>query len=136
MSQCVSLYPHQLSKHSIILSVAFTKKYVWLAATLGALFLLRIPCTPVFAAHARSPEKTTLTQQTEQHSAATKAEGGKEIVLDGRNLSIEDVVRVARQRILVKAHPDALERVRRSHELLLLAAREGHPVYGLNGGWV
>jgi histidine ammonia-lyase len=52
----------------------------------------------------------------------------------GRQLHIEDVVHVARDKQQVTAAPEALERVRRSHELLYTAVDEGHAIYGMNRG--
>lgn len=56
------------------------------------------------------------------------------VILNGKSLTISDVVSVARNNILVKIDAAALERVRRSHQLLLLAAEKNIPVYGLNRG--
>ncbi|MCE5318642.1 MAG: aromatic amino acid lyase [Parachlamydia sp.] len=56
------------------------------------------------------------------------------ILLTGQNLQIEEVVRAMNDPVQVKIDPSAWERVRRSHALLLQAAREDHPIYGLNRG--
>ena len=56
------------------------------------------------------------------------------LALTGHDLAIGDVVRVARERIPVQADARAIERVARSHELLLLAAKRNLPIYGLNRG--
>lgn len=56
------------------------------------------------------------------------------IVLNGKNLTIEEVVKIAKQNALVKIDHAALEKVKRSHQLLLLAAEKDLPVYGLNRG--
>ncbi|ASQ46483.1 Histidine ammonia-lyase [Legionella clemsonensis] len=56
------------------------------------------------------------------------------ISLDGHHLTIEEVVKIARSGILVKIDHQALEKVKRSHQLLLLAAERNMPVYGLNRG--
>jgi len=56
------------------------------------------------------------------------------VVLTGHDLTIEDLVRVARDHVLVQLAPGAMERVGRSHRLLLLAAKNGLPIYGLNRG--
>lgn len=54
--------------------------------------------------------------------------------LDGRRLSVEQVVRVARGRAKVAILGEARRRAARSHATLLEAAREGTPIYGLNRG--
>lgn len=105
----------------------------WLASLLCSLFLLKSTCVLVFAIDLENSEETTLAQ-AQQQAAKTGPKGNKEIVLNGQNLSIEDVVRVARSRVAVRIDSEALERVRRSNELLLLAARQGHSIYGLNRG--
>jgi histidine ammonia-lyase len=56
------------------------------------------------------------------------------VLVLGRELHIEDVVHVARNRQRVTAAPEALERVRRSHELLYAAVDAGHVIYGMNRG--
>src|SRR5262249_55603290 len=105
----------------------------WSAALLCGLFLLKTASALALAIEPRNFEESTLAQ-TQQRAAETEPKANKEIVLNGQSLSVEDVVRVARSRIKVRIDPEALERVRRSHELLLLAARQGHSVYGLNRG--
>lgn len=56
------------------------------------------------------------------------------IILNGKNLTIEEVIKVAKQNALVKIDSEAFEKVKRSHQLLLLAAEKNLPVYGLNRG--
>ncbi len=56
------------------------------------------------------------------------------LLLTGFNLSIEDLVAMARSKVAVSIDPAAWERVSRSHDLLLKAAKEGKAVYGLNRG--
>ncbi len=58
----------------------------------------------------------------------------KKVILGGGTLTIADVVRVARDRAPIEADGEAAERVARAHRLLLLAAREGHAIYGLTHG--
>jgi histidine ammonia-lyase len=65
---------------------------------------------------------------------AKSSETQKTLILTGRDLSLEDVVRVAREQMPVQADTRAIERVARSHELLLLAAKRNLPIYGLNRG--
>ncbi len=67
-------------------------------------------------------------------AAAQGPQPGQALVLTGRDLTIADVARVARDQLPVRAEPAALERVARSHRLLLLAAKQGLPIYGLNRG--
>lgn len=57
-----------------------------------------------------------------------------EIVLTGFNLTIENIVEHAKHQTLVRVDPTAWERVKESHQLLLEAAKEDKPVYGLNRG--
>ena len=56
------------------------------------------------------------------------------LMLSGKELTVEDVVRVSQEPIQVVIDAKALSRVRRSHKVLLQAAQEGKPVYGLNRG--
>lgn len=56
------------------------------------------------------------------------------ILLTGRDLTIAQVISVARQQTLVAADPAAMRRVEQAHTLLLQAARAQHPIYGLNRG--
>jgi histidine ammonia-lyase len=56
------------------------------------------------------------------------------VVLTGHDLSVDDVARVARQMAIVRLDEAAAARVRRSYEVLLLAAKQGLPIYGLNRG--
>jgi histidine ammonia-lyase len=66
--------------------------------------------------------------------AAQTSEQGEPLVLTGRDLAVSDVVRVARDQLPVRADTAAIARVERSHRLLLLAAKQGLPIYGLNRG--
>lgn len=56
------------------------------------------------------------------------------VVLDGHHLTPNEVVAIARDSAEVVIDKTALERVRRSHEMLLLAARHGQAIYGLTVG--
>ena len=58
----------------------------------------------------------------------------KEIVLSGFNLTIENIVEHAKNKTVICVDPAAWERVKESHKLLLQAAKEDKPVYGLNRG--
>jgi histidine ammonia-lyase len=65
---------------------------------------------------------------------ATQDTKAGDVLVLGRQLRIEDVVNVARGKQRVTAAPEALERVRRGHELLYAAVDEGHAIYGMNRG--
>jgi histidine ammonia-lyase len=56
------------------------------------------------------------------------------LLLTGHDLTAAGVVHVAREQLQVRVDPAALARVERSYRLLLLAARQGLPIYGLNRG--
>ncbi|SFC77665.1 histidine ammonia-lyase [Polaromonas sp. OV174] len=56
------------------------------------------------------------------------------VVLTGRNLSIDQVRQVARAGARVEVSSEALSRLERSHRLLLAAAQQDKPIYGLNRG--
>lgn len=58
----------------------------------------------------------------------------KSIVLTGHDLTIENVVTVARENGLVTIDKNALKQVENAHQLLLLAGKKDLPVYGLNRG--
>src|SRR5262245_26164980 len=56
------------------------------------------------------------------------------VVLTGHDLTVDDVARVARQMATVRIDEAAAARVQRSYQVLLLAAKRGLPIYGLNRG--
>lgn len=56
------------------------------------------------------------------------------LILTGKDLTVEEVVNVARFHKSVKISPEARERVERSHQLLLRGAKDNQPIYGLNRG--
>lgn len=56
------------------------------------------------------------------------------IHLDGRSLTIPGIIDVARHSFQVTIEPSSMERVQQSFDLLLAAADQGIPVYGLNHG--
>ncbi|MFZ2314974.1 MAG: aromatic amino acid ammonia-lyase [Gammaproteobacteria bacterium] len=58
----------------------------------------------------------------------------KPIILNGKQLTIEDVTVISKHGRLVVIDANALGIVKRSHQLLLLAAEKDLPVYGLNRG--
>ncbi|MGB3513309.1 MAG: aromatic amino acid ammonia-lyase, partial [Microcoleaceae cyanobacterium] len=59
---------------------------------------------------------------------------GRNITLTGQNLTTADVVQVAKHGAKVTISNEALSRVQKSHEILLLAAQSGHQIYGLTAG--
>ncbi len=69
-------------------------------------------------------------------SVAAQAEGthAEIITLDGKNLTIENLVKVAQRRTPVQIDPAALERVKDSFKLIMMAAEADHPIYGLTRG--
>ena len=67
-------------------------------------------------------------------SAAQTSQPPDALLLTGHDLTVADVARVARDQVTVRADPAALMRVERSYRLLLLAAKQGLPIYGLNRG--
>jgi histidine ammonia-lyase len=68
-------------------------------------------------------------------AAAAQGSGAPSaVVLTGHDLTVDEVVRVARGLAPVRVDPAAMARVERSHRLLLLAAKNGQPIYGLNRG--
>lgn len=57
------------------------------------------------------------------------------IRIDGETLTIEDVVKVARENAEVEV-PDAVrERVRKTREVLQKLIAKGHTIYGVNTGF-
>lgn len=56
------------------------------------------------------------------------------VVLDGAHLTMEDAWKVAQGEADVAIAPEALDRVLKSHQLVMAAASSGKPVYGLTVG--
>ena len=83
------------------------------ALTLAISSLCLLPNTPAGAQGPGSPEA---------------------VVLTGHDLTIAEVARLARDNAEVRIDPAARTRVERSYRLLLLAAKQGLPIYGLNRG--
>ncbi|HWG72272.1 MAG TPA: aromatic amino acid ammonia-lyase [Steroidobacteraceae bacterium] len=67
------------------------------------------------------------------HPITPDAEGGT-VTLTGHDLSIEDVVRVARHGAKVRYSPEAIQRAADGDDLRAEAGAENIPVYGLNRG--
>lgn len=62
----------------------------------------------------------------------------KEIILTGRDLTIEQIYNVSRSRdgkLIVKIAPDSLEEMKRSREYVFNIVKKGKPVYGINTGF-
>ena len=55
-------------------------------------------------------------------------------VLDGRNLTIEKVVEIARKGEKIEIHPEAMERIRRCRQLLEDKIKKREIMYGVNTG--
>ncbi|MGC2029320.1 MAG: aromatic amino acid ammonia-lyase [Steroidobacteraceae bacterium] len=64
----------------------------------------------------------------------TAAADGKSVTLTGHNLTIEDVVAVARNGAQVRYSPEAIQRATDGNDLRAEAGAENIPVYGLNRG--
>lgn len=58
----------------------------------------------------------------------------EKVVINGDDLTVEEVVRVARGRALVEISQEARERVRRARDVVDLILERGDTVYGLNTG--
>jgi histidine ammonia-lyase len=56
------------------------------------------------------------------------------IVLDGHSLTIEDVVKVARDHEKIEIHPEAMERIKECRDLLERKIAEKEIMYGVNTG--
>ena len=56
------------------------------------------------------------------------------ITLTGEDLTLQDIVRFSQKEAKVVIAADAMQRVNKSHALLLKAAQENKPIYGLNRG--
>ncbi len=56
------------------------------------------------------------------------------VLLDGKHLTINNIVDVARNNVKIDIDSSALDIVTRSHDLLLLAAKNNLPIYGVNRG--
>lgn len=59
----------------------------------------------------------------------------KPIRIDGENLTIEEIVAVARHGAKVELAPSACEAIRRSHDWVKAIVERGEPVYGVNTGF-
>lgn len=66
--------------------------------------------------------------------AGRRPETAATLALDGGSLTIPEIISVARGNAQVTLDSAAMKRVQQSFELLLAAAQQGIPVYGLNRG--
>ena len=69
-----------------------------------------------------------------QFKKSGSALSGKTVTLDGKSLTIDEVVQVARYGAKVKLSNDARQRSLNAYYLLLEGAREGVPIYFFNRG--
>ncbi|NKC11054.1 MAG: hypothetical protein GKR94_02260 [Gammaproteobacteria bacterium] len=65
---------------------------------------------------------------------SANAQADQAVTLTGHNLTIKQTVRVARDNATVFIPQAAMEKVQRSYDLLMLAACEGHKIYGITTG--
>lgn len=56
------------------------------------------------------------------------------VTLDGHNLSIENVVKVARENEAIAIHPEAMKRIKKCRELLEDKIKKREIMYGVNTG--
>ncbi len=63
------------------------------------------------------------------------SEGIKQVVLDGKSLTLNDLVAVARHGARVSIARDAIIRMDRARELVEEILDKGEPVYGINTGF-
>ncbi|RJS79432.1 histidine ammonia-lyase [Candidatus Bathyarchaeota archaeon] len=57
------------------------------------------------------------------------------VKIDGETLTIEDVVKVAREKVRVVIAEEAKKRVKRAREVLEELVEKNHPIYGVNTGF-
>ncbi len=62
------------------------------------------------------------------------SQASQPVTINGKNLTVEEVIKVAKQNSPIQIDEDALAHAKNSHDLLLLAAEKDLPVYGLNRG--
>ncbi|HSY97072.1 MAG TPA: aromatic amino acid lyase, partial [Steroidobacteraceae bacterium] len=72
--------------------------------------------------------------QAADYRPITPVADGKIVTLTGHNLTIEDVVAVARHGAQVRYSPEAIQRATDGNDLRAEAGAENIPVYGLNRG--
>src|SRR5579863_1112037 len=95
---------------------------------LGAIMLL---ATEAYGAPASSPPSSL---PSKQYTPIMPAQADRMITLTGRDLTIEQIVAVARYGARVQVSPEARQREQDNYGLLLEAAAEGVPVYWFNRG--
>ena len=57
------------------------------------------------------------------------------VKIDGETLTVEDVVKVAREKVRVVIADEAKKRVKRAREVLEGLVEKNHPIYGVNTGF-
>lgn len=102
--------------------------FVALAATLCSIALTAFPATPSCAAALAAAGGGV------PYTPITPREREKVITLTGHDLSIDQVIEVARYGARVQLSPEARQRSADAYGLLLEAAAEGVPVYWFNRG--
>jgi len=98
-------------------------------SALGAIALL---ATAAYGAPASPPPSPQ--PPPPQYTPITPAQADRMITLTGRDLTIEQIVAVARYGAKVQVSPEARQREQDNYGLLLEAAAEGVPVYWFNRG--
>ena len=80
---------------------------------------------------------TSLSKNTTRSSSALFTSSDKTVVVGNRNLTIDEVVTVARHGALVclNDHPDVLQRVQASCDYIRNAVESGAPIYGVTSGF-
>src|ERR1700744_1773433 len=92
---------------------------------------IRLVLIALIAAAASS---TVETAAAADYHPITPDAGGKVVTLTGHDLTIEDVVAVARRGAQVRYSPEAIQRAADGDALRAEAGAEDIPVYGLNRG--
>ena len=75
-----------------------------------------------------------LTATAAAYNPIVPTQANRTIVLDGKQLTIEDVVAIARYGAKVELAPAARKRTTDAYELLLEGARQNIPIYWFNRG--
>ena len=89
---------------------------------------MRIACAVAGACFALG----TGASAAEAYNPIVPTEAGRTITLDGKHLTIDEVVAIARHGAKVQLAPAARKRSEDAYELLLQGARQGLPIYWFN----
>lgn len=108
---------------------AHTKQGMFIKKRVSTTLKLGVVATFLAVTYALTP--ITVYAQSTTPSSQQLAEA---VVLTGKDLSLEQILRVARDKAPVHVSPGAQKQAERSHQLLLLYGKQGKPVYGLNRG--